>query len=261
MEVGAGVSSGPQSQAGDGTALSSLSWASGAPGTPSSRSEVHRALVDGLSHDRKTGSACGGRGSRPDASAVEIPLQLDWACLCIGQANVPVRPNQIHSTALHARLVHRRTPRKHVAGQPPPPADLPELRCGFAIHVHLPIKRGQWGKVVGLISRRLRYLRDPRQAITPSELARSALAQAAEPVVHRCLRDRAEHKPPKPDRPGQDWKNTGGHLNADQPSNTVCSSSPAWVSRSRPACRASSWPPNWSCSASCPRSSTRPGSP
>src|SRR3954451_9093074 len=102
MDVGAGVSSGPQSQAGDGTALSSQSWASGAPGTPSSRSDAHRALVDGLSQDRSTGSAFGGRGSRPDASAVKISLQLGWARLRVGQANVPVRPNQIHSTALHA---------------------------------------------------------------------------------------------------------------------------------------------------------------
>src|SRR4051812_46520869 len=120
MDVGAGVSSGPQSQAGDGTARSSQSWVSGAPGTPSSRSDIDRALVDGLSHERKTGSAFGGCGSRPDASAIEILLQLGWACVRIGQANVPIRPNQIHSTALHACLIHARTPRKCVAGQPPP---------------------------------------------------------------------------------------------------------------------------------------------
>src|SRR3954467_2859174 len=34
-------------------------------------------------------------------------------------------------------------------GTPLPLADLLELRCGFAINVHLPIERGQRGEVVG----------------------------------------------------------------------------------------------------------------
>src|SRR5690242_14550212 len=70
MDVGAGISSGPQSQAGDGPARSSQSWAPGAPGTPSSRSDVHRALVDGLSHDSRTDqrSAVAARGRTPRLS-------------------------------------------------------------------------------------------------------------------------------------------------------------------------------------------------
>src|SRR3954453_1837693 len=64
-------------------------------------------------------------------------------------------------------------------GSPLPLADLLELRCGFAINVHLPIERGQRGEVVGPVSRGVRCRHKPWQAIPPSELARLALAQAA----------------------------------------------------------------------------------
>src|SRR5262245_327550 len=125
----------------------------------------------------------------PAAAFTEILTQPLRVGVRIGQSDVAVWPDEIEGPALETGSLHSRLPREAVEPKQKFDAGFGHAGPRFAVHVDLPVQRGERSEVV------LSWLRlDPRQPIPTPDGPGRARAQRAVAIVDADLRQGPEHK-------------------------------------------------------------------
>ncbi len=108
-------------------------------------------------------------------------------------AHVPVRADQVDGVWQQTSRLHHGPPRENVQGQAFLVAQRANVARHFAITMHLPIERGEPGKIV-VSPVAVGAAIDPRKAVSSGHLAGGTGTEAALRIPDRDLRDLAEHE-------------------------------------------------------------------